>query len=172
MCCNQGAQACRDPLERLVPAHALKRARAFWSDPPQGEEDAVRAVNALQVVIDLRTQNAPGERMVWIADQLDHDPLLDSHLPGTGVGSIMWAGATNDRGCQLLCVIHSGVLQRRERCFSASTRRSHRAAASLPGHHCCTSVPRSFYRRRERDAFRSSSRACPWGRCQKTPLCG
>ena len=77
--------------------------RANWPEPfgagaAQGMEDALRAVDALQVGVDLGAEAAAGDGVVGVADELDGDAVLDRHLPGAGIGAIVRAAAADDAG--------------------------------------------------------------------------
>src|SRR6266511_131706 len=71
-----------DPLEAPLPlrAHAL-----------QGVEDAVRAVDAFEVAVDLGAEEAPGEAVLRVAAQADRASSLHGHGHHAGVGAVVGA---------------------------------------------------------------------------------
>ncbi len=72
---------------------ALELPRALRSGPAQRIEDAIRTVDAIEVVIDLRAEPAAGERVIRVAHELRGHAVLDADLPGAGVRTIVRAGA-------------------------------------------------------------------------------
>jgi hypothetical protein len=101
-------------VKRLIPTHTLKCACSLWSDPAEREEDAIRTVDALQVMVDFRTQSSFSERVIGISDEPDRNAVLDSHLPGARIGTVMWAGTTYNAGLRVLHVIHGSNLLSRK----------------------------------------------------------
>ena len=94
--CHDFLQARGDWVERGVPAHALEPAGPFGPDAAQRMEQALRAVHALDVVIDLGAQPAAGERMVRVALQGDGATVLDADPPGAGVGTVVRTGSLDN----------------------------------------------------------------------------
>jgi hypothetical protein len=56
-------------------------------------EYAIRAVNAVQIVIDLGTQDAAGERLQLVPDKFDGLAVLNLDLPTAAVGAVVRTGA-------------------------------------------------------------------------------
>jgi hypothetical protein len=61
---DDGTESRGDLVERVVPRDALEAAFALSSFPAKRVEDAVGAVDAVQILVDLRAQEARGEAMV------------------------------------------------------------------------------------------------------------
>src|SRR5262245_24980351 len=57
-------------VQRRVPTDALKGTHALGTDSPQWVENTLRAVDAVEIGIDLGTETAARERMLGGADQL------------------------------------------------------------------------------------------------------
>src|SRR3989442_110650 len=78
-----------DPLEAPLPlrAHAL-----------QGVEDAVRAVDAFEVAVDLGAEEAPGEAVLRVAAQGDRAVSLHGHGHHARVGAVVGADDLVDGG--------------------------------------------------------------------------
>ena len=64
---DRAAEAVRDRVERLVPGDALEPALALRPDAAQRVQQAVGAVHAVQVLVDLRAQEALREAVVGVA---------------------------------------------------------------------------------------------------------
>lgn len=95
-----------DPLERagnvlegLVPGDPGELPFLFRAGAPHWIEESLGVVDpVLEIPVDLRTQRAGGERVVWVAAQLDGDAVLHPDRPGTSVGTIVRAGPPSERG--------------------------------------------------------------------------
>ena len=84
-----------DIRQRFVPGHALEAALAFRADTLQREQDTVRVVDAIEVVVDLRAERSSRERMVGIPAQGVRPVAADVHHPTTGVGTVVAARASH-----------------------------------------------------------------------------
>ena len=104
------AEAARDLVEGLIPADPHELASALRTNATQRVEDAVGAVDALEVVVDLGTQATTGERMILGPGEIDRDPVLDRNLPGAGVRAVVRARALDDdRQRSILCGDHEAA---------------------------------------------------------------
>ena len=92
-------QASGDLAQRRLPGHLLKAPAALGPDPALGMEQAVRAVDAVQVALDLGAEAAAGERVVGIAAQVDRAAVLHRRQPGARIGAVVGAAAADDRPC-------------------------------------------------------------------------
>src|SRR5262249_6285977 len=86
-----------DLVESLVPGDAnevggIARALALGRHPPHGIEHAVRGVNAVQILGDLRAEKSPSHRMLGIALNARGPAILDGDQDSTSVGTIVRAG--------------------------------------------------------------------------------
>ena len=82
-----------DLAERLVPGDAAKLAAPFASGALQRIKHAIRAVDAVLVVVDLDAQAAARERVVRIAAHVYRLAVADGGDHGAGVRTIVRAGA-------------------------------------------------------------------------------
>ena len=93
-------QACRDFVERRVPADALEATLALAADALQRMQQPVRVVGALEVAADLGAERARGRRMRRIARDLDRDTpaalTLHRDQHRAGVRAVVRAGRTHD----------------------------------------------------------------------------
>ena len=90
---GQVAQARGNIVQRHVPAHGLKLARAFGADAAHGLQDAVGVVGAFGVARHLSAQRAAGLRVRRVTVDLDSDAIADGGDHGAGVRAVVWAGA-------------------------------------------------------------------------------
>ncbi len=80
-----------DLVERLVPADRRKLPGTFRPDPAQRGFEALGRMHELGVAVDLGAGKAGGERMVGIAVDPYHPPVLDPRQQRAHVGAIMRA---------------------------------------------------------------------------------
>ena len=88
---DRAAEAVRHRVERLVPGDPLEPARALRPHAAQRVQQAVRAVHAVQVLVDLRAQEALRERVVRIAADADRAAVLDVDRHHAGVRAVVRA---------------------------------------------------------------------------------
>ena len=88
-------EPCRDLRDRDLPRDRFKLPGSLGADPTQRLGQSIRMVGPLRIARDFRAQNPIGRGMVWIP--LDaNDPIAADRDPqGTGIGTIMWAGAAH-----------------------------------------------------------------------------
>jgi hypothetical protein len=88
---HDGLEAEGDGVERFLPADPLEASFALAADPLERMEDALRAVDALQIVVDLDAQEALGEAVIGVATQGDGPAILHRHCHPAGVWAIVGA---------------------------------------------------------------------------------
>ena len=91
--CSRGdrAQPLGDRAERLVPRDALEAALALAAHAPQRVQQAFGAVDALEVAVHLRAQEALREAVLGVAAERDRAAVLDldassRRCPGSRAG--------------------------------------------------------------------------------------
>src|SRR4029450_6521388 len=94
---DQPPEAGGDLVERDIPRDPLEATAPFGSGSPLGMQDAIWAVDAVDVVVDLHAEPAPCEGIVGVATALDGAPVLDREERRAGIGAIVRAGAPDDR---------------------------------------------------------------------------
>src|SRR5262249_3689194 len=117
---NNGPQACRDLGQRFVPGDALEaRVTALGSDSPARIKHSVRAVDVVQIIVDLVAQVAFGDRVCRIAFYFDGAAarLVDGDAHGAGVRTVVRTGHVHNSelalrlegcGAQLRGIPHRG----------------------------------------------------------------
>src|SRR5205814_5857600 len=87
----------RDFANRFAPRDTFEAALALLADAPLRIEHAVRVIDAFEVVGDLLTEEAAGERMVAVAAELDGSAGrgIDGDDHPAGVGAIVRADGLN-----------------------------------------------------------------------------
>jgi hypothetical protein len=96
------AEATGDLVERLVPGDPLEPAAALGAGSPERVQDAVRVVDAGDVVVHLHAEPAPGERVLGVATDLDGPSVLDGDEHRARVRAVVRTRAPDDRlacGC-------------------------------------------------------------------------
>ena len=91
---------CGDRVEGLVPGDALEPALALRPHAAQRVEDAIGAVDALQVLVDLRAQEALREAMVGVAADADRAAVLDVDRHHAGVRAVVRADDLQPAPCR------------------------------------------------------------------------
>src|SRR5439155_11704411 len=81
---------------RDLPGDLLEAALALGAHAPKRMQDPVRAVHAVEVVVDLGAEAAVRVRVGGRAGELDRAAVLDRHLPGATVGAIVRAATADD----------------------------------------------------------------------------
>ena len=104
------AEARRDLVQRLVPGDALEAALALPPHAPQRVEDAVGAVDAVQVLVDLRAEEALREAVVGVAADGHRPAVLDVDRHHAGVRAVV--GADDLEACGAHVAAPSMVLGR------------------------------------------------------------
>jgi hypothetical protein len=116
---DQPREAGGDLVERDIPRDPLEATAPFGSGSPLGMQDAIWAVDAVDVVVDLHAEPAPCEGIVGVATDLDGAPVLDREERRAGIGAIVRAGAPDDRlaaGCGGRRLLLRSSSRRRGRC--------------------------------------------------------
>jgi hypothetical protein len=90
-------QSIDDVIERLVPTDALESSPTLRPAAAHRIEEPIRAIDTLEVGVDLGAEPAPSDGVCSVADELDGDPIRDRDLPGAGIGAVMGTGAAHDR---------------------------------------------------------------------------
>ena len=85
-------------VDRLLPRGAPEVAALAH----ERVQDALVRVHALEVVRDLPAQEADRDRMVGITRDLRRAPVLDRHVHGAGVGTVVRAGAADQGHAPIL----------------------------------------------------------------------
>ena len=83
------AEARGDGVEGLVPGDAREAPLALGPDALHRMQDAVGAVDALEVVVDLRAEEALGEPVIGVAADAHRAAVLDVHGHHAGVGAVV-----------------------------------------------------------------------------------
>ena len=91
-------QPLRRDVDRLLPGGAPEVAVLAH----ERVQDALVRVHALEVVRDLAAEEADRDRMVGIARDLRRAPVLDRHVHGAGVGTVVRAGAADEGHAAIL----------------------------------------------------------------------
>ena len=86
---DHAAEARGDGVEGLVPRDAREAPLALGPDALHRVQDAVGAVDALEVVVDLRAEEALGEPVIGVAAEAHRAAVLDVHGHDAGVGAVV-----------------------------------------------------------------------------------
>ncbi len=92
------AEALRDGAEGFVPGDPRESALAFLADAFQRMQDAVGAVDALEVAVHLGAQEPLGEAMLGVAAEGHRPALVDRHRHHAGVRAVVGAHHLVDAG--------------------------------------------------------------------------
>ncbi len=93
---DDGPPPPRDGVQRLVPRDPDELAAALLAVPPEGMEDAVRAVHPLEIAVHLHAQVPAGDRVGRVGRDLDGAAVTYRHEQRTGVGAIVGARGAHD----------------------------------------------------------------------------
>ena len=83
-------------VEGLVPSDRLEPALALAADPLQRLQQAIGAIDPLEIAGHLLAQETPREAMVGVTAQVDRHAVLDRHEHAARVGAIERADVLDD----------------------------------------------------------------------------
>ena len=95
---RDSGQPAGNVVQRGIPTHPLKLARAFGAHAFEWVQHALRVVAALGITRYFSTQGPVGVAVVWVALHLDSHAILHCGDQGAGIGAVMWARTSNLTG--------------------------------------------------------------------------
>src|SRR3954471_5282672 len=88
-------------VDRLIPGDPNERSGALPAHAPEGIQQPIAMVRALEISVDLCAEKAVGERMVRVAYDPRRSSAFDGDTRRACIGAIVRTAATHDAGIAL-----------------------------------------------------------------------